>query len=203
MTYTMDVVSSTTGSDGEGALGFSEILVLELIVELGATIELESTVGTGVCAVDWIRVEFPVGNTLELPLPAVGFRGAEPGWLNPGKPPELGFKVPLVGFAVGEAGSVELSSSGEYVNCGICRLVSLAVVFSTAATELLRTAEKPLLEAINVLLSAGFASGLEVGVGEGIALELCCGAGVGVGVMNRVDRMVWGSSVAISSPAVF
>lgn len=144
-----------------------------------------------------------MGATLEMPALAVGPRDFEPGWLKPGKPSEVKINVSLVGIAVGEADTRELSSSGEYVNCGTCMLVSLAVVFSTAAIEVLRSAEMIVLEAIKVLLSAGFASRLDDGVGEGDALELCLGAGVGVGVMKAVDRIVSGSPVAMSSPSGF
>ena len=114
---------------------------------------------------------------------------ADPGWLNPGRPPELSVDFSLVVDAEGDAnvedasGAPVVSSSGEYVNIGARWLVSLAVPFSTAATELDTVDGMLSLESGTVLLSVGVAFGLGVNAGVRVDWELSSVAGAGVGVM--------------------
>lgn len=186
------------------------------------TSELPALDGTGIATLELERIAESVADTNErtdetlfvgaalvVLLIGVAPRDAEPGWLNPGKPPELAACFVLiadcvaegVADAVAEARDV-LPSSGEYVNMGACRLVSLVVPFLTTAIELVAATAGALLEGNTVLLSAGLASGLGVADGVGDALELSCRSGLGVGVMNDVETTVCGSSVASGSPFV-
>lgn len=147
-------------SDSDGESGCAELLVM-VIEELVAIVELAAT------------------------LVACTLRVVDPGWLKPGRPPELEFAIPRVVEAgedtsVGDASGVPVSSpSGEYVNIGTSRLVALAVAFSTAAIELDKASELILL----VLLLAGVGAWLGVIEVVGVVLELSSVVGAGLGVM--------------------
>jgi hypothetical protein len=103
---------------------------------------------------------------------------------------------------VAETKEAEVSCSmGEYVNLGYCRLVSLAVLFSTAFTEL-DSAEEATEEGVGIgLLSAVFCLGSNVLADVGTALEASSVVGFGEGVMKDVEKTVCGSWVTSGSPS--
>jgi hypothetical protein len=79
---------------------------------------------------------------------------------------------------------------------GICRLVSLVVLLSTALIELDSSDDIDTL-----LLSVGVGSGLGVAEGVGAALELSSVVGNGEGVMYEVEKTVCGSCVTRGFPS--
>lgn len=99
-----------------------------------------------------------------------------------------------------EARDVEVSSSGEYVNLGICRLVTLAVLLLTASTLLDEANDATEEEVGTGLLSADDGPGLDVGVEVGVVLDSFV-VGLGGGVMNDVDKTVCGFCVASGEPS--
>jgi hypothetical protein len=105
--------------------------------------------------------------------------------LKPGSPPDVEAGTALVADAEADSREIDACDSlGEYVNIGTSLLVSLAVLFSTAATLLDKTVETISFVEGVALLPTVDVSG--VGVTEGFlgsALELSFVVGAGVGVM--------------------
>lgn len=129
---------------------------------------------------------------LELLFDGCRLGPADPGCWKPGIPPDVGTGASLA-TSVGEATGVDVSfSAGEYVNLGICRLVLLAVVFSTALT-VLDNADGAAEGVGNGLFPVGAC--LESGVVADVdsALDDLSDVGFGVGVMKDVEKTVCGS----------
>ena len=105
--------------------------------------------------------------------------------MKPGSPPDVEAGNALVADAEADSRVVVVCDSlGEYVNIGTSWLVSLAVLFSTAATVLDKTAETTSFVESVALLSTVDVSGVGVTSGFlGNALELSSVVGAGVGVM--------------------
>lgn len=168
----------------------------EMVGKLAARepLEIGTSLGSCVCVLLLVGVALTRLAVFETP------RDAEPGWLKPGNPPVAEARAWLV---IDASEDVPLSASGEYVNIGLCELVSLAVPFSTAAMELVGAGSSPALEEEITLLAAGVI--LEIGAtdeGRGV-LEASLVVGAGVGVMNDVDSTVSGSPVARGLPSGF
>lgn len=82
----------------------------------------------------------------------------ELGWWKPGESLGASIETLLIGIAVETTDETELPSSGEYTNDGICRLVWLGVVCSTAASELLGAVDRSVFAGKSPLLLPGSAS---------------------------------------------
>jgi hypothetical protein len=171
---------SVAGTEGRATVG--EPLVVEAeateVPEFSSTAEVDVWVADSSMEETLRRVE------LVVLLAVCGPWDAEPGWLKPGKPPEVEAGTALVADA--GAGSVVTDASdsmGEYVNVGSRWLVSLAVLFSTAATVLDKTAETiSVTEGVALLSTVGF-SGAGVAEDSGNTLELPTVVGAGVGMI--------------------
>lgn len=116
---------------------------------------------------------------------------ADPGCWKPGIPPDVGTGASLA-TSVGEA-TVDVSfSAGEYVNLGICRLVPLVVLFSTALT-VLDNADEVTEGVGNGLSPVGACLGSGVVADVDSTLDDLSDVGFGVGVMKDVEKTVCGS----------
>lgn len=87
------------------------------------------------------------------------------------------------------------------MNSGICRLVSLAVLLSTAPTELDRIPVLMADEIGTLTLSVGVGSGLCVTEVVATALELSSVLGKADGVIYEVEKTVCGSCVTSGFPS--
>lgn len=197
-----DAPGVDVATPGAGADGYTVVYDVTIIRDVGSSAPVTGfEVDTAGELLETMHAALDVmtGAGLELLFDGCKLGAAAPGWVKPGSFPEVDTGTWLAPEEVREASDVELSSMGEYVNLGICRLVALAVLFLTTSTLLDAASEAAAEEVGMGLFWADVRPGSDVDVG--VVVEDSFVVGFGGGVMNDVEKTVCGFCVTSGEPS--